>query len=188
MSPFYVVPIEIQKKIIELLVTKENLLSLKLVSKKFKRLVEQVYDHNQPSGKHFWWNTTNGNHKEVARLLQDEQIMQVFNQYNYFENVCDLELVRSLMDDPRVDPSIGRDPPILYEYGYGKMGVFEYLWNHPRVDLQVDDIFTIGSVAGMLGLVQLLLSSKRVTISRELIYKGIKGACREVKHLLLHFS
>ena len=191
-SLFYKIPIEIQREIIGLVViTPKNLVSLKLVSKKFKRLVEQVYDHNEPNGIHFWYNIFHENHQEVARLLQDKCILNAFNQYNYFSDICsfgDLSTVKSLIDDPRIDPNAGDDTPILRAYRYGKMDIFEFLLNHPKVDIQsnIVDIFKTACVMG-LGLVESLFLNNKVSISPDLVYQGIvKSINHKFSNFFLH--
>ena len=190
-SLFYEIPNEIQQKIIALIVTQENLISLKLVSKKFKRLVEQVYNHNEPNGIHFWWNISNGNREEVARLLQDKYIL---NEYNYFSDICffgDLPTVEFLINDPRVDPNTGQDHPILEAYVSNRMDIFGFLLGHPKVNLQDDRILKRACDMGITDAIKLLLSSGRMTPSplvmmQEILHTCASGKPQVLKVLLTH--
>ena len=181
MDLFTLLPLEIQKEIIEQAVTSKNLLALKLVSKRFKKLVEQIHDPNEPEGKHLKWNVWHGHQSEVARLLSDERILSGFNEYKYFHILCassDIETIKFILGDPRVDPNIGTDPPIVMAYYYNSMDVVKTLLSHPRVDLQHNNsmIFRMSCYQGYSDLVKLLLS--RASIPFDSICEGIKSACR----------
>lgn len=53
-----------------------------------------------------------GHTQEVERLLKDERILDRVNKYHYFYYVCafgSLEMVQSLINDPRVDHNVNFD-------------------------------------------------------------------------------
>lgn len=109
MSKFLDLPIEIQEQILQFTITVHNILTIKLVCKKFKLLVEKVFDHNCLEGKHFKWNIKNKHENEVKRLLQDDRIINEANNYDYFVYACGcgaMDVVKSLLYDPRIDPRI----------------------------------------------------------------------------------
>lgn len=95
MNLFETIPIEIQKEILGLCVTVKNLLSLKLVCKRFKKLVEEVYDPNIPEGKHFKWNAKHKNTKEVSRLLKYNRILRGIDKYGCLLDICCLADLQS---------------------------------------------------------------------------------------------
>ena len=192
MDLFESIPNEIVEEVLRFAVTAKNLTSLKLVCKRFKSLVDIVYDHNEPKGKHFQWNLQCEHHLEVARLLQDDRILAQVDQYHYlYYAVCfgELDTVELLVNDPRTNPNLGLDyHPIAMAYIYGKMDVFEFLLAHPRVTLpSFYDIENIVSKENCPGLLTRLLCSGRVVVSRYQLSRMRLSASQQNNTDLLQF-
>lgn len=175
MDLFDLLPNEILVEILGQIISPQNLLSLKLVCRRFKQIVECVCDPNELEGKHFRWNVKRNNVQEVARLLQDERILNNMNHFEYFYYMViysDLPLIASVIDEPRVDPDLylGESQfhyhPLIRSYLYGKMDVFDFLLNHPKVNQKFtwDQIVGISLDENRPGLVERLTLAKRVTI------------------------
>lgn len=168
MEWFHYLPIEIWHRIIEFGVNTKNILCLKLVSKRFKSLVEKAHDPNEYKGRHFKWNIQCGHMKEITRLLQDERILVGMNVCRYFYYICafgDLQMVKSVIDDPRVNPNFGRNPPIVVAYLYGKMNIVDFLFDHEKVDLQSDQIRIFSHRVECLNLLERVALSPRVNLN-----------------------
>ena len=142
MDLFGLLPTEILKEILAITATTEDLLSLKLVCKRFKTLIDLVYDHNKPDGIHFMWNMRQGNSLEVKRLLGDDRIISMANQYHYFYYaviVGHLDTIRFLIEDSRVDPDLKpnewKSCHIVVAYLDGRMDIVDLLLDHPRINL-----------------------------------------------------
>lgn len=177
MDWFECLPKEIWSRIMEFTATSsKTLLSLKLVCKKFKVLVEKVYDHNEPSGKHFRWNIECGHKQEVARLLQDERILIGMNRFQYFYYLCafgELRMVKSVIDDHRIDPNIGPKHPILAAYLYAQKDIMDFLINHLKVNLQSNLNRIYGSTiltSGYADLMERISLDERVNLDEDHIY------------------
>ena len=192
MGLFDLLPIEIQRQIIEQIVTFKNLLALKLVSKRFKKLVEQIHDPNEPEGKHLKWSLSHGYHQEVARLLRDERILKGFNENKYLDYMVrfsDVKTIKTLLDDARIDPNIGApfESPLLVACNLNRTDLVEMLLNHARVDIHFDNdqIFYRACYQGKLGLIQSLFG--KTNFSPDIIYHGIKEACIGNRPQILKF-
>lgn len=145
MTGFLQLPIEIQQYILEFTVTVENLTSLKLVSKRFKVFVEQVFDHNYSNGKPLRWNLSHKNRQEVMRLLNDERVLLQTSKYSYMENVWyygDIDLLTSLLKDTRIDPMLDGSRPLFLSSMRGSLSIVKLLLADPRTNLDSDTIFS----------------------------------------------
>lgn len=130
-------PNEILEEILCFVVCTRNLLTLKLVCRRFKELVQGIYNHNEPRGRHFQWNLAHGNHQEISRLLEDRHIINAANQYQYFYWAChfgNINCAKILLEYPTTDPNLGSTLPILAAYR-SNLQLFYFLLNHPSIDL-----------------------------------------------------
>ena len=76
----------------------------------------------------------------------------------------DINLVKTLLTDPRVDPAAGNNYAIKVASDYGHTEVVRLLLNDPRVNPAADNNFAIrwASENGQMNVVKLLLTDKRV--------------------------
>lgn len=168
------IPNEILEQILGYIVSRRNLVSLKLVCKRFKQLVDYIYDPTESGGKHLLWNLECGNSLEVTRLLQDERILNNVNQGHYFYDIAvfgDLSVIKLIIDDPRIDPNMCPDSHayhhVIIAYLYGKLDVFEFLISHPKfhTKFDCDSILHASTSQNCLRLVERLVLNERIEMS-----------------------
>ena len=150
-------PIELQEYIFGFTVSVESILILKLVSKRFKLLVEKVFDPNYPNGRPFLWNCRKGNWKEVDRLLRDERIILQVNRYHYLVRICK----------------------------YGEVSLLEYLLNHPRINSLKDNSKCLMAVVKMGHMEKIKLLVDRIEIDPDIRFKIMSKACKYNKPQVL---
>lgn len=174
MNLFDVLPNEILEKVLDPIVSRENISLLKLVCKRFKEVVERIYDYSGDAGRHFQWNALYGYTNEINRLLQDDRVFKDACVYKYFYYVVvsgDLQMVQSIIDDPRIDPNLYPNHdgyhPLVTAYLLGKMDVFEFLFSHPKVDrlYSWDYIHEVYNSHSCLGLLERIVLSDRLHTS-----------------------
>lgn len=146
MSLFLRLPIELQEYITKYAVAVENIKTLKLVCKRLKFLVEQVFDHNCLNGKPLLWNLSHKNRQEVERLVRDERIILKANEYGYFTNICldgDLDLLESVLNDSRIDPMANENRALKQLAHQGRSSRMKLLLTNQRINPDANTVFCL---------------------------------------------
>lgn len=140
----------------------------KLVCKRWKYMMEIVFDHTYEDNTPFRFNFTKGYIEEATRLLEACPTMDVSdNGCEIFTIACEkgyTRIVELLLQHPSTDPTVQSNAPIRMAQCFGHVEVMKLLINDPRVDPSVLDNTCLywAVIDGQEEIIRLLLRDRRV--------------------------
>ena len=159
MNLFSKLPNELQEYILGFATTLQNLRDLKLVCKRFKLLVERIFDPNCLGGRSVFWNLCHRNTLETKRLFRDERIISQASKYYYFAQACcygDTDLFYRLLENPRIDPMANENLALRWLCYGGSLTRIRILLGDSRMKLDPDTIVDLMKSVSMGGKSQIL--------------------------------